>query len=467
MISHKFRHVHAPSHSVGHWLPRDRSHIQAWLSKQLEQLDKQKRQRGDWRVTGLDPTLVDLQELVDNNPTLRKLARDMFTQIPPAYVNDPTGKPQVRDFGTMLELVNQILQTGPEWFNRTDPPTAMGLIGFPINAILDWPMGTLAGYTFFLDVQVNEKWHAILTRWKDFLQSEASQACLDESTGWLSADALQILSAKGDDGTSDFTFQQLYICNPDQPYFDFSSWDSFFTRRFRPGVRPVAFPDDQPPDVMSGSTDPRQVVVNACESIPLQWVEGVKLRDTFWLKGQPYSLADMLDNDPRAAQFVGGAVYQAFLSALSYHRWHAPVSGTVLDTRIVPGTYYSENLYQGFIDNNPHPDPAAANNSQPYISAVATRGIIFIQADDPDIGLMAIVFIGMAEVSSCEFTVGKRITKGQEIGMFHFGGSSHCMLFRPSTKLKFVNPPPWPENANNNPVNSALALVLKQPEDDN
>jgi phosphatidylserine decarboxylase len=41
---------------------------------------------------------------------------------------------------------------------------------------------------------------------------------------------------------------------------------------------------------------------------------------------------------------------------------------------------------------------------------VTTRGIIYIQANEP-IGLMAIVYIGMAEVSSYEFTV----TKGQTI----------------------------------------------------
>lgn len=57
----------------------------------------------------------------------------------------------------------------------------------------------------------------------------------------------------------------------------------------------------------------------------------------------------------------------------------------------------------------------APNYSQPYISAVTTRGIIYIEAQSPNIGLMVIVFIGMAEVSSSEFTVeaGQDVTKGQ------------------------------------------------------
>lgn len=89
----------------------------------------------------------------------------------------------------------------------------------------------------------------------------------------------------------------------------------------------------------------------------------------------------MMDNDPLAEQFVGGTIYQAFLSALSYHRWHSPVSGTVVKTRLIEGTYYSETLSEGS-------DPAGPNDSQGYIAEVATRALIFIEADDPAIGLM-------------------------------------------------------------------------------
>jgi phosphatidylserine decarboxylase len=386
----------------------------------------------------------------------------MFTEIPPAYMKDPTGKPQVRDFNTMLGLVDMILKEAPQWFDVTDPPTAMGLIGFPINAILDWPMGTLSGYMFFLNSHVNSKWQGILKTWGKFLTTPAS---LPSLKGWLSPDALNILAAKGNDGKTNYTFQQLYACNPALPNFGFKCWDDFFTRKFNPGIRPIAYPDDRPtPD----QPDPTRVITNACESAPLRFATNVKLNDTFWLKHQPYSLTNMLDNDPLTSQFEGGSVYQAFLSAVSYHCWHAPVSGKVVGIRHVPGTYYSENLYQGFI-NPGGPDPNAENNSQPYISAVAARGIIFIQANDPIIGLMAIVFIGMAEVSSCQFLVkeGDNINKGELIGMFHFGGSTHCMVFRPSTNLtskNFVNPPPWdPNNPNNNPVCSPLAVVVPPP----
>ncbi|MDA1378624.1 phosphatidylserine decarboxylase [Plesiomonas shigelloides subsp. oncorhynchi] len=71
------------------------------------------------------------------------------------------------------------------------------------------------------------------------------------------------------------------------------------------------------------------MIANACESAPLQVVKNVKQSSKFWLKGQEYSLENMMDFEPEAAEFVGGTVYQAFLSALSYHRWNSPVSGIV------------------------------------------------------------------------------------------------------------------------------------------
>ena len=146
----------------------------------------------------------------------------------------------------------------------------------------------------------------------------------------------------------------------------------------------------------------------------------------------------MLANSPLAEQFAGGTIYQAFLNALSYHRWHAPVSGTVRRAFVQDGTYFSEPLCEhqdqndkdGGIDVEMQPE--GLSGSQGYLAAMATRAIIFFEADNPAIGLIAFIGIGMDEVSTCEITVkeGQKVKKGDEIGMFHFGGSSHCVMFR-------------------------------------
>jgi phosphatidylserine decarboxylase len=133
------------------------------------------------------------------------------------------------------------------------------------------------------------------------------------------------------------------------------------------------------------------------------------------------------------------------------------VKGRVVKAYVRDGTYYSEALAEGF-------DPAGPNDSQGYITEVATRAMIFIEADNPDIGLMCVMPVGMAEVSTCQITVyeGQRVQKGDQLGMFHFGGSTHCLMFGPQVKLDFDLHGQKPGlNSSNIPVKSRIATVMK------
>jgi phosphatidylserine decarboxylase len=64
---------------------------------------------------------------------------------------------------------------------------------------------------------------------------------------------------------------------------------------------------------------------------------------------------------------------------------------------------------------------------------------VVINSKNTHIGKIAIIYIGMAEVSSCITTVqvGDFVTKGQEIGHFEFGGSSHTIIFEKKANLIF------------------------------
>lgn len=130
---------------------------------------------------------------------------------------------------------------------------------------------------------------------------------------------------------------------------------------------------------------------------------------------------------------MGGTVYQAFLSAYNYHRWHSSINGVIKKAWVQKGSYYSLAPGEGVKPNELHV-------SQPYFTHVATRAIILIECDNPIIGLMAFIPVGMAEVSSCVITVkpGEKVAKGQDIGYFQFGGSTHCLIFRPGAIADFV-----------------------------
>ncbi|KAG5652871.1 hypothetical protein H0H81_003301 [Sphagnurus paluster] len=370
-------------HRVGGWLPQDHNIIRRWLAAKIEQAEKSS-------PVDFVPVIKDFQNFIEGDDAILALFTEMFTQVPhrPPYNLDPSQQPQAT----------------PEF-------TQDALVGFPINAILDWPMGTPSGFTAFYLRSVNTHMAAILNTWGNFLMSEDSRYVLNSDPGgWFSPVALEEISI--DD----------YIADPTLPYYGFTSWDNFFTRQFKDGKRPVPDPED------------KRIITSACESAVYNFVSDVRYHDLFWLKEKSYSLADMLAGHQHARQFAKGTVYQAYLSALNYHRWHAPVSGTVVDTQLVPGTYYSETPVVGM-------DPSAPNNSQGYLTAVATRAMIYIQADNHNIGLMCFMAVGMAEVSTCEITVqkGDVLKQGQEIGMFHFGGSTHCLIFRPETKVQFVD----------------------------
>lgn len=408
---------------VGEWLSSDQQILDQWMTTLIIETDANQKP--------LLPVVQELKDLIEGDPELFMLFHQMFDQVPRKahYNNNPAGKPQVRDYQHMLQLINQIMTKAPE-FNES------GLVGFPINAIIDWPMGTEAGASAFLNPKLNAQLKKLLNQWAVFLDSPDSRYVLsdDPRSGWFGEDAQKAIP----------DFAEKFICDPKLPHYGFTSWDDFFTRQFRVGQRPLAEPTND------------AIIANACESAPYRLATNVKKRDKFWIKAQPYSIEFMLNGDPLAEQFVGGTVYQAFLSAFAYHRWHSPVSGTIVKTEVVDGTYYAEAISEGF-------DPSGPNESQGFITEVATRGIVYIQADNPDIGLMCVMFVGMAEVSTCDFTVyeGQHVKKGDELGMFHFGGSTHCLIFRPEVKLEFDLHGQKPGlNSSNILVKSRIATVV-------
>lgn len=290
----------------------------------------------------------------------------------------------------------------------------------------------------------------VLNAWAEFLSSPASAYVLgNDSIGWFSDHGVKDLTATANNGQSSFKFEELFKCDPTKEHYGFKSWDDFFVRHFHEDKRPIAGPDDD------------SVIANACESKPYKVAHNISERDRFWMKGQPYSLIDILDMDPLYKQFVGGTVYQAFLSSLSYHRWHAPISGKVVKAYVKDGTYFSEPLFEGLGDPEAkgNIDEEGEKTGQGYLTATATRAIIFFEADNKDIGLVCFLGIGMTEVSTCDVSVkeGQHVKKGDEIGMFHYGGSTHCVLFRKGLELdEFPNTEDPQDNV---PVRSKLAVV--------
>ncbi|KAK5074972.1 hypothetical protein LTS08_005450 [Lithohypha guttulata] len=426
----------------GLWLPEDHRAHQKWLQDTVNHVDENPKD--------FHPAVRELEELIENNSRIHMLAQGMFDEIPDKhpYNKDPSGKMSIRGCKHMLAILNHLITTSPGWSKQSEN---VGLVGLPIYALFDWPMGTTFGFSFFLDPQVNGLLKKILNVWGEYLKSEDSrEPSLSDKFGWFTDSGrkdLATVANLGEESDKALPFEQMFQCDPSKPYHGYKSWDDFFTREFHWDKRPVAEPENQ------------NVIANACESTAYRVARDVKARDKFWLKGMPYSVKDILQNDPNYEQFVGGTIYQAFLSALSYHRWHTPVDGTVKKITHVEGTYYSEPLFEDFGRHPEHANEEGETESQGYLTAAAARALVFIEADNPKIGLMCVVLIGMSEVSSNDVTVkeGQKIKKGEQLGMFHFGGSTHCLMFRKGVKVSGF---PEPGKVKHNiPVRSKVAIV--------
>jgi phosphatidylserine decarboxylase len=409
--------THHRRHSrLGGWLPTDERALSAFRAG----IDAHAKTRA--AGARLCPPVQHLARTVADDPVLRMNLTQAIEQA------------QAQSYSLGYASIDELMVRIDVLMSYAPPFDTSALVGCPLNALLDWPMCMPAGFAAFQSPKLNEALRGVLLHWSHYLDSPASRTFLttDSPTGWFGPEAAQYVD------------MNLYVCDPGRPHWGFASWNDFFTRRFREGARPIAAPDDP------------AVVVNSCESTPYDLQSGVRLSDAFWIKTQPYSLRDIFTpaREELSRRFTGGTVYQAFLSAYNYHRWHAPVAGTVVDAYVVPGTYYSEAASAG-------PDPAGPNGSQGYLTAVATRAVIVIDTGVAGLGTVACVYVGMAEVSSCVIGagVGTRLAKGDEIGFFQYGGSTHCLIFERATRITFVPKKPFPHDAPPLRLGTQLATV--------
>ncbi|OAA52944.1 phosphatidylserine decarboxylase family protein [Cordyceps fumosorosea ARSEF 2679] len=387
----------------------------------------------------LAPIVQELQLMIENNDELMKLFEKAFQEIPENFQEAPDafGFPRIRDHRGFIQAIDRGLKSVPPW---TSTSRSDCVIGCPINEALIWFMNTRTGAEILGRPDVNTLLGEVLKQWAVFLSSGDSLSTLTEDEGnWLSVAAIEeLLHSVNTAHNAPFavpSLEQAFICDPSLPAYGFPSWDAFFTRLFAPGLRPVASASDV------------SVIVNPCESHPFALATAVPAEQPFSLKGTTYPFRAMLgghDDDAVAARFHRGTVLQGWLSLLNYHRWHAPVAGTVVKVAHVDGTYFVADPAHGFehrdeATGDPSPDRQAPDASQRLISSIATREVVVIEADDARIGCVGFVAIGMADVSGCVASVreGERVEKGQEIGCFHYGGSSYCLLFEEKAPIRF------------------------------
>ncbi len=194
----------------------------------------------------------------------------------------------------------------------------------------------------------------------------------------------------------------------EQPY---ASFDAFFTRRLRPGLRPVE-PDDE---VLVSPADGRLVDLGRCDG-----------RGTLSVKGRPYTIQELVSDGALARDLAGGAFAVVYLSPRDYHRVHAPVSGVIRRVRAIEGDRWPVNQ--------------VGEQHVPQLFVKNRR--VVVEIDSPIWGNVAVVLVGAMIVGRMTvvgidqddvqgehlLSPGLPIERGEELGAFHLGSTVVLLL---------------------------------------
>ncbi|TCI04648.1 phosphatidylserine decarboxylase [Corallincola luteus] len=200
----------------------------------------------------------------------------------------------------------------------------------------------------------------------------------------------------------------------------YSSFNQFFTRPLKEGVRPL--------DENSHS------LVHPVDGTVSQ-LGPIEEGRIFQAKGFHYTSTALLGGDPTTAEpFNQGDFATIYLAPRDYHRMHMPLDGTLKEMIYVPGKLFSVN-------------PLTAEN----VPELFARNERVVAIFDTEIGPMAMVLVGATIVASIETVwagtvtppAGKQVfrwtypaegneavklKRGEEMGRFKLG-STVVMLF--------------------------------------
>ena len=208
-------------HRIGRWLPHQDA-LEDWL----EGLVTEVREKAG-KVT-LHPVIEEFAKLIDDDPIVRMYVTQMIEQVPHAK---QYSKRHLENVDQMLRLMNEVIGRAPE-YNET------GLVGTPLNAVLDWCMGTPAGFAAFRYPPINAMLCKILNVWCEFLSSPASLYVLNDYAAWLEVRRPR----KKRRGSKSFS------TNPARSTGASRRGTITSRGRFKPGARPIAEPDDRQGD---------------------------------------------------------------------------------------------------------------------------------------------------------------------------------------------------------------------------
>jgi phosphatidylserine decarboxylase len=189
---------------------------------------------------------------------------------------------------------------------------------------------------------------------------------------------------------------------------DYETFNEFFSREIKPEARPVHEPEND-------------LVTSSPADCRLTAFPTVDLATKYWIKGTGFTLDRLLDDTELAQYFDGGSIVIARLAPQDYHRWHSPITGTVVSVKKIPGTYYTVN-------------PQAINQSGLLNVFAENRRDVMIMNRTATGSKIAVVPVGAMLVGSIVWsegmeTPGTSMKRGDCQGAFQYGGSTVIVVY--------------------------------------
>ncbi|KAG8079130.1 hypothetical protein GUJ93_ZPchr0007g3144 [Zizania palustris] len=196
---------------------------------------------------------------------------------------------------------------------------------------------------------------------------------------------------------------QINLDEVKDPLESFKTFNEFFIRQLKPGVRPVACNEQD--TIATCAADSRLMAFSSVD-------ESTRL----WIKGRKFSTQGLLGKDVHSDALCNGSLVIFRLAPQDYHRFHVPVSGTLEKFVEIPGYLYTVN-------------PIAVNSKYCNVFTENKRVVSIISTSE--FGKVAFVAIGATMVGSVTFLKkeGDYVHKGEEFGYFSFGGSTVICVF--------------------------------------
>jgi phosphatidylserine decarboxylase len=179
---------------------------------------------------------------------------------------------------------------------------------------------------------------------------------------------------------------------------DYSSFNDFFIRKFRPGTRPFVM-------------DPRKMAAPA-EARYLAY-EKVHSEQVFPVKGADLTPEALLGRRDIARTFEGGSLLIARLCPVDYHRFHFPDWGRTWDSYRIHGKYHSVN--------------PVALKYRSEIFFTNERQVSLLETKN--FGRLAYIEVGALCVGKIvQSHLRPDFERGDEKGYFLFGGSTVILM---------------------------------------